>query len=205
MSPFSYPKVRHIRTLTPGPYKRYQSYKDALRQEFGNKCVYCCAPDLGLKHTYAVEHYRPKKQFPLFACDYKNLYYACPACNTHKGPFWPSRSQRLNGEFIPNPCDHVMFSHLRYSAGQVYAQSPTGIFASQVLDLNSPGAVAHRQAIEAAINGLESQLSDAKKLMAWLSLQLASGNISQQNHDAEMTRLTTLASGLEANIKHFGG
>jgi len=98
-----------------------------------------------------------------------------------------------------------MFSHIRYSAGQVYAQSPTGIFASQVLDLNCPGAVTHRQAIEAAIDGLENQLSDAKNLMVLLAQRLASGNISQQDHDSEMSKLTTLASGLEIHIKHFGG
>jgi hypothetical protein len=205
VTPFSYPKVKHSRTLTPGPYKRYQSYKDALRLEFGNKCVYCCTPDLGQKHTYAVEHYRPKSLFPLYECDYKNLYYACATCNTNKGAFWPNRSQRRNGEFIPNPCDHVMFSHLRYAAGQVYAQSSTGTFASQVLDLNSPGAVAHRQAIESAINGLLIQLSDAKGLMVYLAQRLASGTISQQNYDSEMNTLTTLASSLENSIKHFGG
>lgn len=205
MTPFSYPKVRHTRTLAPGPYKRYTSYKHALRLEFNNKCVYCCTPDLGQKHTYAVEHYRPKSKFPHDECNYKNLYYACGTCNTNKGPFWPTRGQRLAGEFIPNPCDHVMFAHLRYSAGQVYAQSPTGIFVIQVLDLNSPGAVTHRQAIEAAISGLESKLAEARSLTVLLGQQLTSGNISQQSHDDEMSKLITLISDLETHIKHFGG
>ncbi|MCA8258718.1 hypothetical protein LGM89_36115 [Burkholderia sp. AU31624] len=98
-----------------------------------------------------------------------------------------------------------MFSHLRYSVGQVYAQSPTGIFAIQVLDLNSPGAVTHRQAIEAAISALESKLVDAKKVMVLLGQQLASGNISQQDHDDEMSKLIAVISDLETHIKHFGG
>lgn len=65
MIPYVYQKTPHQRQLNPGPFKRYQTYKQYLRTEFDRKCVYCRAPD-GPKTRagYHVDHYRPKVSFP---------------------------------------------------------------------------------------------------------------------------------------------
>ena len=73
---FHYQKIIHKRKLSPGPFKRYQTYKKYLRIEFDAACVYCRMPDsLSEVNSYAVEHYRPQKLFPNLETKYSNLKF----------------------------------------------------------------------------------------------------------------------------------
>src|SRR6185295_16923858 len=137
MNPFRYPKVKHRRAPDPGPFSDYRAYKPHLRKEFKGQCVYCRMPDsLKGQEAFGVDHYQPKSRFSADAAAYSNLFYVCNVCNTWKGPFWPDQTQRAFGLFIPNPCSHEMFSHLRYQDSVVSPHSAAGEFTVALLDLN---------------------------------------------------------------------
>jgi hypothetical protein len=161
-TPFAYPKVRHVRSQKPGPFTQYQRFKPFLREEFSRKCVYCREPDgLKGKDSFGVDHYRPKKDFPQLSCVYENLFYCCGPCNRRKGRRWAL--PRLEAtHFIPNPCDHVMFSHLQFQEGIVGDKTLAGKYAVECLDLNDPVSVEHRQFVGRLIARLEQQREEAE-------------------------------------------
>jgi hypothetical protein len=161
VSPYAYRKVRHARTEHPAQNRDYRAYKPVLRLEFREKCVYCCAPDQGRLDGYGVDHYRPKSLFPDLAQLYENLFYSCNGCNARKGRFWPSASDEKAGRFIPNPCDHTMFGHLRFREAVVEAKSAAGEFTLKLLDLNSPTVVKFREAIIMALSAFHFKRQEA--------------------------------------------
>jgi hypothetical protein len=143
VNPFIYPKSQHRRKLTA---HSVASYKAVLRLEFAFQCVYCRLPD-GVKgqDNFGVDHYRPRSLFPALARTYSNLFYACNACNSRKKDFWPSSKERRDGRFIPNPCDHVMFQHLRYKGARVEPHSPAGEHTKNLLMLNDEESLQYRE------------------------------------------------------------
>ncbi|MFM0653276.1 hypothetical protein [Paraburkholderia sediminicola] len=122
-----------------------------------------------------------------------------------KGAYWPDVTEKKAGRFIPNPCDHVMFSHLRYASATVQPQTATGTFVCALLDLNSPDAVANRQAIETALASIEAQLRDLQNLKNTLDQRLAAGQISQSQHVTESQEVAAYLQKLDDATKHFGG
>lgn len=161
---FAYPKAKHKRRLTPPQFNDYTKYKPYLSDEFNARCVYCRALEVvkGVE-AFGVDHYRPKKRFSSLETKYENLFYACNRCNSWKGTFWPSSAEVAAGCIIPNPCDHVMFEHLRYRSGHVDAMSAPGHWTIGCLDLNDPQAIKARAAFAVALDALESKLIVAKK------------------------------------------
>ncbi len=149
MPVFHYPKVKHKRTHAPPRLGSYRAYKPYLRTEFYGTCVYCRKPDrFGDPDEFGVDHYRPKSHFPSLKTEYSNLFYACNPCNRRKGDYWPQAQQ----PFIPNPCEHAMFDHLRSSSdGQVIAHSEAGRWTIDLLLLNESTRVEFRKAILGAI------------------------------------------------------
>lgn len=197
MSPYAYPKVRHTRTERPAQNKDYRAYKPVLRREFREKCVYCRAPDQGRLDAYGVDHYRPKSLFPDLAQQYENLFYSCNGCNARKGRFWPSSSDEKAGRFIPNPCDHMMFGHLRFREAVVEAKSVAGEFTLKLLDLNSPTVVRFREAILMALSAFHFKQQEASAALEQL-LELR-GKCSKAD-DAD---LDTAIAKLKANIEQL--
>lgn len=61
-----------------------------------------------------------------------------------KGAYWPKDGEK-DEKFIPNPCDHRMFDHLRYKDGTVVGHSLAGKFSIEQLDLNDPRSVQFRE------------------------------------------------------------
>ena len=120
--------------------------------------MYCRLPD-GLKgeDSFSVDHYRPQSKFPGLVTTYANLFYACSCCNRRKGAFWPTDAQWRAKQFIPNPCDHVMFEHLRYRSARVQTRSPAGELAERVLMLNDDGSVEYREFVLGVIAALEEK------------------------------------------------
>ncbi|MBK2258021.1 HNH endonuclease [Francisella philomiragia] len=100
-------------------YKRYNSYKTFLINDFNNRCGYCDTHDkyLGGKKNFQIDHFRPHsiESFVTLKNKYSNLVYSCQSCNRAKSNKWKD----LNG-FI-DPCsieyDNILF---RDSEGRIY-------------------------------------------------------------------------------------
>jgi hypothetical protein len=91
---------------------------------------------------------------------YTNLFYACNPCNRRKGDFWPGESERAGAVFIPNPCDHVMFDHLRFERGEVVGKSAAGKFVIETLDLNEEAVVEYRVNVICLIQLVKTTLAE---------------------------------------------
>ncbi len=142
----------------------YRKYKPYLREEFSNQCVYCRALEqIKGPESFGVDHYRPKSLFPQLENEYLNLYLACNRCNSLKGSYWPSGRDEKLGRFVPNPCEHVMFDHMRFVAGTIHGHSIAGQLAVERLDLNDPSAVALRKALDATLDEIDSSIVDGRR------------------------------------------
>lgn len=167
-TPFLYPQSKHRRKFSP-EYKTNTSYKPYLREEFNKKCVYCCMPDFLKKESFGVDHYRPKIKFRELEWEYSNLFYACNACNSRKGDSWPTEEQLKAKIFIPNPCDHIMFNHLKFSGIKVETRSNAGKYADEILDLNDDDILGYREQIVNLIENLMINLKEYEKTISDLN------------------------------------
>lgn len=160
-NPFLYPQTRHRRTRSPKQFKDYRQYKPDLREEFSAQCVYCRALDRFKGwEGFGVDHYRPKSLFPHLVVEYRNLFYSCNRCNSLKREYWATFLDQQKQIFIPNPCDYVMFEHLRYRGGRVDHVSPAGQFSIDRLDLNDPIAIDFRGSVIKALLLAEARMDD---------------------------------------------
>ena len=192
-NPFHYPKTKHTRTRTPPAYSNYRQYKPDLRIEFSAQCVYCRSLDrIKGYETFGVDHYRTKRDFPHLTTEYLNLFYACNRCNSFKGSYWPSSQELKDGIFVPNPCEHVMFDHLRYNGGWVDPHSDAGAETILHLDLNDPDCVSFRNSfitVLAATNSQKEQaeliLKDAEALLLSAKTQSAKTAASEMRDEAK--------------------
>lgn len=189
-NPFLYPKAQHRRRLQPRQYSSYRPYKPYLKDEFGSQCVYCRLPD-GMKgqDSFGVDHYAPQKRFPALKTVYSNLFYACNCCNSRKGEFWPTNAQWKAKEFIPNPCNHIMFEHLRYRGAKAEAKSTAGQLAENVLDLNDPDSVQYRELVLDVIRSLEAQKRRLQSTIDSIN-QLDKAHLDQADQYANEKRST---------------
>lgn len=203
MSPFSYPKTLHSRARTPADHKNYRSFKDDLRAEFSAQCVYCRIPDTlnsDGKAAFHIDHYRPKSKFPNLSASYGNLYYCCRACNVNKGDYWPT-PEDASRYFIPNPCEHRMFSHLRYRGAHVEAQSDAGRWTIEHLDLNCERSVRFRGDSIATKECLSTQLQEFKKTKSSLIAKID----AIQNGRAKLAALESIILDLENAFRRHCG
>jgi hypothetical protein len=163
MNPFRYPDDRHARRQAPGLLSNYRLYKPFLREEFERQCVYCRMPDgVQAPDAFGVDHYRPASRFPDLRCAYENLFYCCNVCNRLKGTFWPSEAEWAAGRFVPNPCDHVMRQHLRYSGAYILPESSAGQLAIDLLLLNDELVIGYRELI---LRSIERCLAQQKSIL----------------------------------------
>lgn len=185
--PYVYPKSKHRRQLNPPQYSAYRKYKPYLRQEFQGQCIYCRTPDSLLgEPQFGVDHYRPKSIFASLSSDYRNLYYCCNACNRYKGNSWHPD----NGEFfIPNPVDHVMFSHLRYKQAIVDYVSRAGEFTVELLQLNSKTMVEYREDVLHSIDVNEKTLLELQRAEVAILAKFEAGNITAAQRDAALLKV----------------
>ncbi len=206
MTPYSYPKTRHQRTQNPGFFSNYRSYKPFLQIEFERKCVYCRQPDSVTPnaHGYGVDHYRPKSKFPQESSDYKNLYYCCSSCNIRKGSFWPEPAD-LKVRFIPNPCDFVMFDHLRFQGAVVTAKSKAGEFTADRLDLNDPATQAYRRDLNLSISIFEDRLQQATALLQELQLTIDKATLKPLSLQQDALVLQKDIKDLQSGLARFLG
>lgn len=205
MNPFIYPKSRYIRRLTPRNYTAYTSYKPFLRDEFERKCVYCRMPDtMRGQDNFGTDHYRPKKRFPHLATTYSNLFYCCNACNSRKGNYWPA-AQDASSRFVPNPCDHEMFSHLRFKLATVEVRTAAGTFTQELLDLNDPETVNYREFVLEAIDLCEAKKQEVLVTASNIRGQLSAGAISHAAAEGALALLDGKLASLDAHLLRLTG
>ena len=84
--PYAYPTTPHTRRHGPGGWKDYQRYREWLRDEFAFRCVYCLDREVwrDMRHRMHIDHFQPQALRPDLECQYPNLLYLCPACNSLK-------------------------------------------------------------------------------------------------------------------------
>lgn len=182
MIAFAYPKAQHQRTQTPGPYANYRQYKPALRIEFDDRCVYCRAPaPLRGVDQFGADHYRPQHLFPELAAEYMNLYYCCNTCNRWKGPYWPTADLEAT-DFIPNPCEYVMFQHIHARPdGTVASKSHAGKITVDLLHLNDELTVTWRLAASHYIDKLRGEEARLIKKLTAVAKKRRAGQMSEED------------------------
>jgi hypothetical protein len=121
--------------------KNYAGFKVDLRTNFAARCGYCDAPDhyCGGERGYQIDHFAPKKKFPLLANVYSNLVYACPICNRAKWDDWvgdcPNTPVTGDKGYV-DPCTPEYDNHLtRNGLGEIEAISPLGHYMRDKLKL----------------------------------------------------------------------
>ena len=203
MKAYAFPDSRHRRTQTPARFVNYRSYKPVLRVEFVRRCVYCREAD-GLKgeDNFGVDHYRPRALFPQLATHYDNLFYSCNVCNRRKGWFWPNRAQLRAKQLIPNPCDHVMSTHLKFEGVTVVARTVTGRFALDMLDLNEQRAVYFRWVRVRTIGELVREHRELSRDIRTLERRLARSRSEEMNFrlSAHIGKLRTLLAAVRGRL-----
>lgn len=205
MNPFIYPKSKHVRREKPGALSPYPKYKPYLQREFERKCVYCRTPDSMKDYElYGVDHYRPKGRFDHLLTTYSNLFYCCNPCNRLKGEYWPPKGQGKT-HFIPNPCDHEMFKHLRFNGAVVETKSPAGVVAEELMDLNDPEAVAYRRFILDLLDTCEAKKATLEKAHVELTKLRDSGSVPKTDADAALTTIQQDLVQVNANLNRLAG
>lgn len=188
MSVFDFPKTQHTRVFKPRQFKNYRTYKPYLQREFARSCVYCRQPDTSAPNlNFGVDHYRPKgiPRFAKLLCTYSNLYYCCGLCNSRKNNDWPF--DEVAGARFVNPCDHVMFAHLRFDAatGRIEPKSLNGRHMETLLQLNEPASVQYRKNTLNIIRKCDVAIATLKGDLNELRQRVAAGALSQADFDAE--------------------
>lgn len=150
--------------------------------------------------SFGADHYRPRKLFPHLATTYSNLFYSCNCCNSRKGDFWPSASQVRDKEFIPNPCDHVMFEHLQYKGAVITLKTPAGRQAEKILDFNDPASVEYRQFVHDVIADMER---NRRELVALIKEIEARIELSPDRADKLKIEKDSAEDDLERTEKHL--
>lgn len=93
----------------PSPWRRSEITL-ALADETHDKCMYC-EVSISDGAYNAVEHIRPKKQFPANVLTWENLGWACTRCNTSKGHYWSDQEDlQLVNPYEDIPSKHIQFS-----------------------------------------------------------------------------------------------
>jgi hypothetical protein len=124
--------------------------------------------------NFGVDHYRPKDRFPELLVSYDNLFYACNACNSRKGNYWPSVEESARGVFVPNPCEHKMGAHARYRAARVQGRSVAGKWLIELVQLNDDEVVRYRSMMLSTIKALETRLAEVHRAQRTLNHRLES-------------------------------
>ena len=203
MSFLLYPKVRHSRREAPPHFASYKSYKPYLRAEFDKRCVYCCKPDsVAGAEGFGADHYRPVSRFPELRTEYANLFYCCNPCNSRKGSYWPTGGNEKT-HFVPNPCEHEMYRHLRFNGPEVAAKSQAGQVALELLALNDPLTVVWRERALQAIASIRVREADIRAKALTVARSLKSGKISAEDAAIRRARLDVLRQQVAAALAFF--
>ncbi|MEX0712777.1 MAG: HNH endonuclease signature motif containing protein [Pirellulales bacterium] len=118
-----------------------------VRQRAAHRCEYCqLLQDHEPFVTFHTEHIIAKHHGG--EDDPSNLCLACPSCNFHKGPNIAGRLAATS-ELIPlfNPRRDRWEEHFRWDGALLAGLTPVGLVTLQVLRINLPENVEHRDAL----------------------------------------------------------
>lgn len=120
---------------------RYGLYRIDLQKDFVGACGYCGDEDgRADPSTFHIDHFAPKKLFPLFELAYDNLVYSCRFCNVSKSDHWIGADPKVphNGsEGFVDPCSDDFDIHLgRDTDGRIVAKSDLGHYIVRRLKLS---------------------------------------------------------------------
>jgi hypothetical protein len=168
--------------------------------------VYCRLPD-GVRgiDNFGVDHYKPKARFPDLKATYSNLYYACNCCNRRKGDFWPTSADVAARRFIPNPCDHVMFEHLRFKGVAIESRSAAGRQAEEKMMLNDEESVNYRQFVVTAISLVEEAIQTVRSTISSINAQSCADPSRTSQLAVERCAAEIKLRELESHLLRLGG
>jgi hypothetical protein len=177
----------------------YQAYKPQLRKEFLFRCAYCETrePELGGSQSFHIDHYRPKKKFPLLISAYNNLVYACRNCNTYKSDYWPQYHEKLIGKIILNPREGSLDAHIDKSNFVWQGKTSQGKWNIIKLRLSS-ATLSQRREDRTRIEKKILKLRDCLK-----ELNFAFTNAQKENAWAESQELAKLIEDETKTIEAF--
>jgi hypothetical protein len=121
----------HVRRHGPGGWSDYRKYRPWLRDEFTFRCVYCLEREAwrDMRESMHIDHFKDRK------CEYSNLLYLCPACNSQK-----------SDSILPDPCTVALGKCLRVNNdGRIEALNLDGARLIDVLALDDERTVERRR------------------------------------------------------------
>jgi hypothetical protein len=151
---------------------------------------------------FEIEHFRPKGRaaFEQFRNSYRNLLWACHACNRAKGQKWPTKEDRAFGMRFVDPCKEGMGLFLRLSGDRVEPVDarPVGIYVIGEINLNSQTHVTRRRE-RARVSVLIAQV---EARCAVLRSRLTVNSPPEATD--EVAHLETLVAELQAMLRRDG-
>jgi len=99
------------------------------------------------EEVFEIDHFRPVRKFPDHKSHYPNLYYACVACNRHKGNTWPPDNLVTRGYRFADPCEEDLYAtHVEEASdGTLSVRTRVGDYTCQHIRLNRAELVAWRR------------------------------------------------------------
>lgn len=123
-----------------------RSLRIQVRQRANSVCEYCRMPEEFDPAVFQVDHIIAEKHHgPTVA---ENLAYCCFACNNHKGPNisgYDINTREVVSLF--NPRTQNWADHFEWEGALLVGITATGRVTIDVLAINLPRRVAHRQAL----------------------------------------------------------
>jgi hypothetical protein len=106
------------------------------------------------------------KRFASLECEYTNLLYACPVCNSYKGRDWPSDNPVEDGKGYPDPCEVDYDHHITVLPNcRVQGHTDVGAYLVRRLHLNRRQLVKIRKKREALKKTIENRIRMAEATM----------------------------------------
>jgi len=164
-------------TKLDGSYYEYSHYKQEIRQDSLERCVYCDSHEneIGGQETMELDHFRPRKyqQHHHLVNDPTNLVWACRGCNNLKRDHWPAlgtdSSIRDNEGFVdPFNSNRAEFFRVE-SDGELVALRPPAQYMIGLLVLNRKSRRRQREnriIMQELIQELDSQAQDLRDTLA---------------------------------------
>lgn len=156
--PYSYPTTPHVRRHGPRGWNTYRKYLDWLRDEFTFRCVYCLEREAwrDMRQGMHIDHFEPQAIRSDLKCEYTNLLYLCPACNSRK-----------SDSTLPDPSVVAMGDCLRvYKDGSIEALNAQGELLVDVLAMDQPVAKRRRRSVIGTILSLAE--NDWQMFVEWM-------------------------------------
>lgn len=100
-------------------------------------CAYCTMAEVEASAVrFTIDHYEPTSARPDLENEYSNLMYACDPCNMRKGDRYPPSTARAEGIRFFRPDEDIHAEHFKISGIRLEADSKTGVYTIDALDLN---------------------------------------------------------------------